>query len=319
MEDDVYAENLAVFSERRSVTSNVYEPGEYSALAAKTITAFDAAASSVFNELIIQSQINQIQKPQYNDRNSSSEVVDPVSGSLTRKENLIHLPGVDGLDLDIGLKYSLNQGVSFNHSYSWSDYWQMWNYYLSFRLPKQLGSGWSFQFPSIQYVTDEGAFYHDGTGNVFKLGGVDELSNYTGLINYKGKDKRFVGEAWNQGQFSYGQIQSSSYIEYSDLKCEYFSSFGDLIGIIDRFGNKITFNYEYSGGNLTTITDTLGRVVKLSYEDNLSAADFDGNDVVIRVFDGENEIQKVVLTKGRVLASIPNGDYVLPLQVYIHH
>ncbi|WP_169744745.1 RHS repeat-associated core domain-containing protein [Paenibacillus odorifer] len=310
VKDDVYADNPAIFSERQSVTSSVYESGEYSALAANTINAFDAASSSVFNDLIVHSQINQIQKPQYNDSNNSSEVVDPVSGSLTRKENLIHLPGVDGLDLDVGLMYDSNQGVPFISYVFWNSYWQMWDRSYSYSTPP-MSIGWSFQFPSMQYVSDQGMFYHDGKGNTYKVGSIDGLSNYTGLINYKGKDKRFVSETWNQGQFSNGQIQSSSYIEYSDFKREYFSANGDLIGIVDRFNNTITFKYE-NAGKLSSITDTMGRVIQFSYEDNL----YDG-DVVIRVFDGENEVQKVVLTKESVIASIPNGDYVAPLQIRI--
>nr|WP_246354274.1 RHS repeat-associated core domain-containing protein [Paenibacillus phytohabitans] len=158
--------------------------------------------------------------------------------------------------------------------------------------------------------------YHEGTGSAYKIGGSDELSNYTQLINYKGKDKRFV-YAWNQANFTNGQESSSSYIEYSDHKREYFGSSGRLIGIVDRFGNTITFNYEDNTGNLSSITDTLKRVVKFSYVKGSDSDPYSADNVIIQVINGGNEVQKVVLTKGKVLANIPNGDYVEPLHVYI--
>ncbi|UQZ32242.1 hypothetical protein C2I18_00985 [Paenibacillus sp. PK3_47] len=312
---EVYDEitSVPILDAHSFVTSAVYESEEVlqKVLAPNSITAFDATVSGVIDELVVQAQINQIHKPQYNDRNKSSEVVDPVSGSLNYKKNLIHLPGIDGLDLDIGLMYNSNRSVPFTHSYHWNPNFGMMDHSYNYSVPT-LGNGWSFQFPYIQNFGEAyEMYYHDGQGNAYKIGRTDELSNYTNLINYKGKDKRFVGEPWNNGQFSNGETRSAGYIEYSDLTREYYSTGGILLGIVDRFGNTITFNYY--GGNLSSITDTLGRVVKLSYEDTLLSADFDGDNIEIKVFDGLNEVQKVVLTKDRVIAKVPNGSLVEPL------
>lgn len=63
---------------------------------------------------------------------------------------------------------------------------------------------------------------------------------------------------------------------------------------------------------MSSITDTLGRVVRISYEDTLNSSNFDGDDIVLSVYDGPSEVQKVVLTKGRVIASMPNGALVEP-------
>lgn len=221
------------------------------------------------------------------------------------------MPGVDGLDLDVGIMYNSNQTVPFTHNYYWNQNFGMYDHDYNYGVPT-IGNGWSFQFPYIQNSGDDyTAYYHDGQGNTYKLGNIDELSNYTGLINYKGKDKRFVNEQWNNGQFSNGQNRSSAYIEHSDMTREYYSTGGNLIGIVDRFGNAITFNYS-SSGYMSSITDTLGRVVRISYEDTLNSSNFDGDDIVLSVYDGPSEVQKVVLTKGRVIASMPNGALVEP-------
>jgi RHS repeat-associated protein len=326
VQEEVYAPlpaSLSLFVQP-SVVSSVYGEKEglpnpqRSTVGAVAVTSFDAAVSSVFNEIVVHTQINQTQKPQYNDRNTTDEVIDPVSGSLNRKENLIHLPGVDGLDLDVGLKYNSNQGVAFTFYDTWSEYWQMWDRHYSYKF-SDLGTGWSFQFPRLQGVRDNGTFYHDGTGNVYKLGSNDELSNYTKLINYKGKDKRFVDEVWNEGQFSNGQTRSSSYIEYSNMKREYFSSYGDLIGIVDRFGNQIVFRYGEYGtyGKLSSITDTTGRLVQFKYEDNLNRDPFTEEKVEITVLDGSKEVEKFVLAKGRALVDILGNTGVPPLQTYV--
>lgn len=74
---------------RSSVISDVYETQDktlQNAFAPTSFTAFDASVSSVLDDMIVQAQINQVQKPQYNDRDKSGEVVDPVSGSLNYKK-----------------------------------------------------------------------------------------------------------------------------------------------------------------------------------------------------------------------------------------
>lgn len=311
VEDDVYAENIFVISEKRSVTSNVYESERYSALAENTITTFDATTSNVFNNLMVQSQINQLQKPQYNDRNSSGELVDPVTGSLTRKENLINLPGVDGLDLDIGLIYRSNNGVPISLEIFWDDRWQWNDKRYSYSTP-EIASGWTFQFPYLQRGSDYyDLVYHDGKGAAYQVvsdpSSTDELLKYTSLKNYKGKDRRFVFDDWDNPSFSNGNEISRYYIEYSDMKREYFSPTGQLIGIVDRYGNTISLNYgdNYSHA-LTSIKDSLGRKIKISYDYNLRSESFSGSDIIIQVFDPEEttELQKIVLTRTRTVAEI---------------
>ncbi|MEK4046824.1 RHS repeat-associated core domain-containing protein [Paenibacillus sp. FSL H8-0048] len=321
--EDVYDPNLLQQEAigRFTVRSSVYEPSKtemnFSAdpLSVMSITAFDAAVSGVIDRGAIEAQINQVQKPQFSDRNTSSETIDPVAGSVTRKESLLHLPGVDGLDLNVGLMYNSNQGTPFVYRSYYSNYWQMWESVYEYATP-ELGNGWSFQFPYVQMGENQ-SFYHDGNGSVYAIGQQgDELSNYSNLINYKGKDRRIIFESRYSGQFNNGQDESRYYMEYSDMKREYFSSRGELLGIKDRFGNTITFKYsDADNGRLSSITDTLGRMVLFSYEYNLHEEPFNGERITLRVMNGTKEVQKVILTKGRVAVDVPKN-FAPAIKVY---
>ncbi|AKG34398.1 RHS repeat-associated core domain-containing protein [Paenibacillus durus] len=313
VQDSVYGEKEESLSlhQRQTVTSQVYneEPSTTNQLemAASMNTAFDMTVASVLEGAVREAQINQTNKPQFEDRSATNETVDPVSGSLTWKKNMIHLPGRDGLDLDIGLMYNSNEVYPFRREYNdWSGYHTRGSY-------SRLGTGWSFQFPSVQSFGDY-QYYNNGKGSVYRTerywGGWDPLVQYTKLVNYKGKDMQFVYD--DSHVFSNGQKSSDYYMEYADQKREYFSYNGLLLGIVDRFGNTITFKYEiqtmydgYQPELLTSITDTLGREVTFTYENTLNMPEpFTGENVYIRVYEGGNEVQKVTLTKGRVQTTV---------------
>lgn len=109
---------ISQFGALPSVSSAVYGEEELLTpvqlqILATNLTAFDMTVAGVIDGLVARSQFNHTNKPQYSDRNATDETIDPASGSLTWKENQIHLPGRDGLDLDIGIMYSSNQGHSF--------------------------------------------------------------------------------------------------------------------------------------------------------------------------------------------------------------
>jgi YD repeat-containing protein len=300
------------FIQRQSVTALVYGVDSISAddlkSAAIKVTPFDRTVSSIFDGLVKQAQINQTNKPQFGDRDESSEHVDPVSGSLTWKENEIHLPGRDGLDLNIGIMYNSNQVHAFQREQaSTGSYTTKSDYYLS---RYNLGIGWSLQFPSLQSQNGY-TYYHDGQGGVFAVASYpqngDELTQYTHFANYKSKNMRI----FSSHEFNNGQEQSYSCVEYADKRREYFSARGLLLGIVDRFGNTITFKHtliQSSGFNMeviSSITDTLERVVTFEYENNLSTeGDFYGENVTIRVKDGSKEVEKVTLTKGRIKTTV---------------
>ncbi|WP_249899447.1 RHS repeat-associated core domain-containing protein [Paenibacillus sp. PK3_47] len=125
------------------------------------------------------------------------------------------------------------------------------------------------------------------------------------MLNYKGKDKRFRFDP--DGIFINGDEKSRYYLEYSDGKREYFND-NKLIGIVDRFGNTITYKYKSSSyySQIESITDSLGREIRVSYEeDNLTGStNFNGENVYIQAFDGERLLEKVTLKKDRVKTTV---------------
>lgn len=146
-----------------------------------------------------------------------------------------------------------------------------------------LGSGWSWAFPSVQPIKDnyndyntfempKAIYYHDGKGGVTE---VDcENPNDCYLINYVGRDITFeiVGDYDSD-------ICSTSRIDYmvedGDRTRYYFGTHGEIRSIIDVHGNKIEFGYKnksfYGVGSkpvISYIKDTVGRTVSFNYTGN---------------------------------------------------
>ncbi|MEK4852832.1 RHS repeat-associated core domain-containing protein [Paenibacillus sp. FSL H7-0756] len=248
---------------RSSVMKDVYTETGNNPL----LTAFDYRVNGVIDKDVIK-QINQTYKPQYSDRADSSETIDPITGSLTWKQNQFTLPGRDGLDFSLGVMYQSNQALARRPygSNVTSDN------YLSKKY--DLGTGWSFRLPNLQFdltLSDKTMYYHDGEGGVYEIGSkdTDPLSQTTQLIGYPGKDKKFVYDP-NQS-FTNGTEKSNYYIEYADKRREYFGgNMKLLLGIVDRFGNEITFHYQEVPYGfmplLSEIKDSVGRTIVFQYD-----------------------------------------------------
>lgn len=268
---------------------------------------FAAAVASSLDGLSTQQMINQTNKQQYADRTGTSEVIDPASGSLTWKQNQISLPGRDGLDLNIGVMYNSNQSFSYMRDRNSEGQIKRYNYYNS---RYDLGIGWAFQFPSVQSA-DGYLYYHDGQGAVYQVDFSlsDGLGRLTHLIGYQGTDITFNNDS---GTFSNGVTQSAYYLQYNDQKREYFAQDGYLLGIVDRFGNTITFQHtdramydDKTYKVISSITDSVGRVVTFDYENTLNSDNFNGEKITVTV--NGNQSEKVVYTKWRAAVTF-NGN-----------
>ncbi|SDW76863.1 RHS repeat-associated core domain-containing protein [Paenibacillus sp. CF384] len=268
--------------------------------------------NSVMNGLVTQQSINQVKKPQFSDGNGTSDIIDPASGSLTWKQNSIHLPGRDGLDVNVGVMYQSNQAFNYMKIYT-APGLKKFNY-LNSRY--DLGVGWSFQFPSIQVADGGYLYYHRGDGAVYRIDfeASDAVAGVTHLLGYEGKNLRLNQDT--QGLFNNGQAQSAYYLEYANKKREYFATDGRLLGIVDRYGNTITFQHvdrqEYDGQTykvISSITDSVGRVVSFTYDSKLQmTGTFDGENITVTVKDPSgNQIETVVYTKWRA-SSTYNGN-----------
>ncbi|WP_027092750.1 RHS repeat domain-containing protein [Cohnella thermotolerans] len=247
----------------------------------------DEDVLSAFNGLVVQEQINQTNKPQYSGNAGTFEVVDPASGNLTWKSTQIQLPGREGLDLNIGVMYQLNDAFFYMRHKKTDGSLKKYNYLIS---RYDLGAGWSFQFPSLQ-KQDSYLYYHQGNGAVYKVDFVTmESYNFSHLVGYQGKDLHLEKDT---GTFTNGQEASKYYLEYDDGKREYFADDGRLLGIVDRFGNQIIFKHinltMYDGQTykvISSITDTIGRTISFEYKDGTA----DTTDIILTVKDPDGNI-----------------------------
>ncbi|WP_322908014.1 hypothetical protein, partial [Paenibacillus campi] len=274
-----------------------------------TVNNFQKNMNS-YLKLIAPLQINQIYKEQYADRQKTSESIDPATGALTWKFNALHYPGRDGLDMDLGLMYQSNQATSFleaNALIPVIEYrngtaslqykniakteWASENYLFN---TFQLGNGWSFQLPSLQIERPKYGdtsmayyYYHDGQGASYQVKFGESATN---LVHPPNNLTRFM----RGGSFSNGQTNAAYYMEYPNKKREYFNDQGQLIGIVDRFQNKIT--YEYGGKPLQYIqmTDTTGRKLRIEYERGTTE-----NVITVYSITSDGQKQAEVVLKGQ--------------------
>ncbi|MFM9331657.1 RHS repeat domain-containing protein [Paenibacillus mesotrionivorans] len=263
---------------------------------------------NVINGLFTQESINQTNKSQYADR-SGSENIDEVTGSLTWKSNQIQLPGIEGLDLSIGVMYQSNYAFGYMRHYNSSGQIKKYNYLIS---RYDLGQGWSFRFPSVQ-LADGYTYYHTGEGPIYRVdfGATGAVESYTHLLGYQGKDVQFLADA--QGTFSNGQATSAFYVEYDSKKREYFAADGRLLGIVDRYGNTLTFQHQdrvtYDGQTnnvISSIKDSVGRTISFTYTTNLQTvtdeefSNANGEKITVTVNDPSgNFVESVIYTKWR--------------------
>ncbi|MDH5783039.1 MAG: hypothetical protein OEZ35_05180 [Candidatus Bathyarchaeota archaeon] len=210
-----------------------------------------------------------------------------AKGDLTIKETDLSIPG-RGLDLIIERIYA-TPAVFEN---DWPCGYES--------PPVDIGKGWSLNFPwigNLLHLRDGVCFDMIWAGNVFE--------NHNQGIHFK-----LVKEADN----SYTLYKPSGAVYY-------FDSSGNLKKIEDNNSNKIAFAYD--NGLLTNITDTVGRVVYLSYSNSkLSRISYDGmtidytysNDALVKVKDVQGRYRHYSYSSGHnywliTKATYPEGGY----------
>jgi len=169
----------------------------------------------------------------------NGEYVSPGNGLLTVSQTDISVQGRNGLSLSISRVYSqpftLVQGGPFN--YEISPY-------------ANLGNGWQLNLPWV------GSDYlHFLNGEIFPLiwTSYNATTNTWTLENHQTED------------FVLTKTTSGYSLTTKDGTVYSFSASGSLTAMVDRTGqNQISFSY--SGGNLASVTDTVGRVATLKYD-----------------------------------------------------
>ncbi|WP_165755673.1 S8 family serine peptidase, partial [Ruminiclostridium hungatei] len=159
-----------------------------------------------------------------------------------------------------------------------------------------IGSGWNWAFSSIESANGQ-KYLHLDNGSAYQI----EITATAGDSNLKGYTLKDIRLEYDSS-FSNGTLTSYYALFYKDGNKEYFDSDGKLIGKVDRFNNKIKFEYYTGDTKLWKITDTAGRVITFTYTQNT-----DTRTLTVSWSDPYNA--SIVLTSEKV--SGYGDDYVL--------
>lgn len=232
----------------------------------------------------------------YLENNESDVSVNPQNGSVTMRQTDYHLNGINGLDVDITRIYRSDQTTFWEmkarrSGSTWVDYlesdWNSSDYYSFYEERYNLGVGTRFSFSSIE-VKGEHKYLHYEDGNVYRLVGptsIDGVQTYK-LEGYKNNDMKVIEDNSSSPKYNLSEpIGKSKYIliDRNGLKT-YFSGKGSsssikdegrILGMVDRYGNEIRFEYQdysYTTGGYThtrrlisKIIDTVGREITIEY------------------------------------------------------
>ncbi len=272
--------------------------------------SLSASLSSALNDNDYTQKISDLGKQEYAEQTGDTENISSSTGSLSWNATQIHLPGRDGLDLNVGIHYDSSNTSPYTRKSSAKRTASLQkNSYIYER--NDLGMGWSFQIPSIEVGNQP--TYHTGTGQSYAFVWEEYIKKESGVAILVNSSIPI------EQQFSNGELKATIIAKHSDGLREYFSDKGLLLGKVDRYGNTLTYHYQkrnvnqdpnFSWGNfvIASITDTLGRKVTFDYQTTLNQGDeFQGEDITVTVFTPQGQPQqKVVYTKSRVKL-IQNG------------
>ena len=169
-----------------------------------------------------------------------------------------------------------------------------------------IGTGWAFDFPYIEKRYDANAkeiyeYLHMGSNGVWQI-------EDNSLVDYYLKDIQLSS---GNGKFN------EEYIDYilteKSWKKYYFGSVGQLLGIEDRYKNKILFSYDKIRDGklyypkLKQITDSVGRIIDIKYQ---------SSQVIITVTDKNDPSQNRTIEYNKtgigqnnmVLSSVKNAE-----------
>ncbi|MDP3487722.1 MAG: hypothetical protein Q8S19_07300, partial [Bacillota bacterium] len=123
-----------------------------------------------------------------------------------------------------------------------------------------IGVGWQWDFPSLEVRGSE-IIYHSG-GQALSV----DWNSPSKFKDYPLQDIVFATDL----SFTNGQVASAYKVTTKDGRITYFGSDGRLLGIVDRYNNRITFYHATLNGQpvINRIKDTLDREVNFSYTSN---------------------------------------------------
>ena len=259
-------------------------------------------------------QYNTEFSPVYLRNNELSENISPASGELTLTQTDYYLPGRNGLDLEIkriyrsGISNIKDMKVKYVKG-AFVDYVENTDNDSSFYEDRyNIGLGMRFSFPMIEIRKNEDGsnykFLHTESGDTYRLTNVNVFKDLSTIIAdtdsavdsstrvfkqvVKGeldhKEVYFIegqtvidAVVIESDEYSNGQSDGTSKYKMINKagKKTYFAEDGRVLGIVDRYGNTIKFEYMTLNENtswekrlISKITDTAGRVVTLEYKED---------------------------------------------------
>ncbi|MCL2399575.1 MAG: hypothetical protein FWC91_07540, partial [Defluviitaleaceae bacterium] len=200
---------------------------------------------------------------------NANESVDLNNGSSQFRMNILNLPGRGGFGLNLDLLYDSSWADSFGPAFINNTNARVAKHD-SFGLGA--GSGWIFDLPYISnYV-----LYLPGRGSF-------ALLTRTRFVDYTLQDMVLS----NDSTFISGHLWSDKRLTFHNGTSYYFSD-GRIIGMVDRFGNTIGFEYNiipqlHNMELLSRIVDTNGNVINFQYARS-------GNNRTITVTSPDNSV-----------------------------
>lgn len=161
----------------------------------------------------------------------------------------------------------------------------------------KLGLGWQFNFSSIE-TNDKGKSLHLRDGRSYKING-------SSLEGYDFKDMTFSEQ--NSYTDEDTKVTSKYVLEHKDKTKEYFTAEGRLLAVVDRYGNKIRYQYTVdSSKNVSQIKiiDTRNRVVEINYKDNSVELKKPSGDLVNFILENKSETFEGTTYSYKVLKDI---------------
>ncbi|WP_239329265.1 RHS repeat-associated core domain-containing protein [Paenibacillus sp. ACRRX] len=278
-------------------------------------------------------QYNTILSPVYLRSQETEEQISPQSGELTLTQTDYVLPGRNGLDLEIkriyksGISNVQEMKVKYVNG-AWVDYVHSDAKTSSFYEDRyNLGIGMRFSFPNIEVNSNEDGtshkFLHTESGDVYRLrayksdGELVYLPEGQTVKDVVVKESATFKNGQNDGTSKYVMTEKNG-------KKSFFAEDGRLLGIEDRFGNRLVFEYvslSYTLDGTTInkkliskITDAIGRVTTFEYKEDSA---YKVGPIVNQAYDKEdsykasqnpNDVDSGDLQgKFQVIVHLPNG------------
>ncbi|RAV02633.1 polymorphic toxin type 47 domain-containing protein [Paenibacillus sp. YN15] len=225
--------------------------------------------------------------PVYLRTSAAEESINPQNGELTIAQTDFILPGRNGLNVELKRIYRNNSSnvqemkVKYVNG-AWVDYVYSDAKTASFYEERyNLGIGTRFSIPTMEIRENSDGtshkFLHTESGDVYRLKAYTDHGELIYLPEGQTVQDVVVKEtdAYSNGQ---DDGKSKYVMAGNDGKKSYFTEDGRLVGIVDRYGNAIrfeysSFTYTIDGAAstrklLTSITDTIGRVITLEYKED---------------------------------------------------